>query len=742
MSLSSFWITGPTRSGKTACLIEQGLHWQAARYDSLPTGEAVELLVEQTVTLQSANHPNHQPLTLQQDKPAIHQGSVLLVMAATGETRIDLMDRLLAQTHGRLPVESTTPLGFIQSEVQLFWPLLRQQLGIMPQFPIRLRPEKEQELATQLWQADLEQGRLQTDGVPEFYQVRRVLDLMQLAAFAMVPLEDIPTLMVEGWTQTNSAQTWQTIGEAILRWRSWCLEQGLLSYGLMTDLYWQYLLPHSLYQERLRQRFWGVLADDVDEYPAIAHAWFACLLDQGAVGAFTFNPDGQVRLGQGADPPYIEQLAERCAVIALESPPANSLGFIWADSILNWVQDPFTIEELPEPFSAIQETSRAQLLRRVGETIIHAVQSQQVEPKDIAIIGPGLDPIARYTLTEILSKQGIPITILNDQRPLISSPIVRSLLTLLCLIYPNLGRWIDRAAIAEMLIVFSQTPAQTVGQSWIDLARIDPVRAELLADHCFEPHPDHPKLLPMTAFSRWDRLGHQAAEAYESLLNWLSDQIQQQQQRLIPSVVALLDRAIQQFLWRGSHLPYDQLAVLRELIETAQHYWDVEGRLRREDDLGASGALGTSGEIAAFIQLLRSGAVSADPYPAKPVEQVPPVTLATVYQYRARRLSHRWQFWLDASSPRWLTGDDSRFGAPVFWRDRPLRPWTAEDTLNFGEARLRRILLDLLARTSERVILGHSDLSTSGQDQTGPLQMLVNGAKGIERESEGVRSEE
>ncbi|MGP1382252.1 MAG: hypothetical protein ACTS2F_01765 [Thainema sp.] len=732
MSPSSFWITGSTRSGKTARLIELGLRWQAEQSS-----------VEQSVVLQSVGRSsyqiNDQPSTLQ-NRLATPPGSVLLVMAATGETRIDLMDRLLAQTQGRLPVESTTPLGFIQSEVQLFWPLLRQQLDISTQFPIRLRPEKEQELATQLWQSDLEQGRLQMDGVSEFYQVRRILDLVQLAAFAMVPLEDIPTLMTEGWTQTNPAQLWQTVGEAILHWRSWCLEQGLLSYGLMTDLYWQYLLPHPLYQERLRSRFWGVLADDVDEYPAIAHAWFSCLLDQGAVGAFTFNPDGQVRLGQGADPPYIEQLAGRCEIIALEHASVDSLGFTWSESIINWVQDPFTIEELPEPFTAIQETSRAQLLRRLGEAITHAVQTGQVEPKDIAIIGPGLDPIARYTLTEILSKQGIPITILNDQRPLISSPIVRSLLTLLCLIYPNLGRWIDREAIAEMLIVFSQTPAQTVGQSWIDLARIDPVRAELLADHCFEPHPNQPKLLPMTAFSRWDRLGHQAAEAYESLLNWLNDQIQQQQQRLIPSVVALLDRAIQQFLWRGSHLPYDQLAVLRELIETAQHYWDVEGRLRREDDLGASEASGASGEIADFIQLLRSGAVSADPYPAKPVEQTPPITLATVYQYRARRLSHRWQFWLDASSPRWLTGDDSRYGAPVFWRDRPLHPWTAEDTLNFGEARLRRILLDLLARTSDRVILCHSDLSTSGQDQTGPLQTLVNAAQGIE--SEGVRSEE
>jgi hypothetical protein len=37
-----------------------------------------------------------------------------------------------------------------------------------------------------------------------------------------------------------------------------------------------------------------------------------------------------------------------------------------------------------------------------------------------------------------------------------------------------------------------------------------------------------------------------------------------------------------------------------------------------------------------------------------------------------------------------------------------------------------RILRDLLGRTTERVILCHSDLAVNGQEQTGPLLGLVN----------------
>jgi hypothetical protein len=80
---------------------------------------------------------------------------------------------------------------------------------------------------------------------------------------------------------------------------------------------------------------------------------------------------------------------------------------------------------LPESLQSIQTTSRAALLRQTAEVIIEGVKSGQVQPGEIAVIAPGLDAIARYTLTDILTSQGIPVEPLNDQRPLISSPMIR-----------------------------------------------------------------------------------------------------------------------------------------------------------------------------------------------------------------------------------------------------------------------------------------------------------------------------
>jgi hypothetical protein len=724
--LRSVWITGATRSGKTTQLVAQFGNWVQVRSPGKPaeaTGEA-------------------------------------LVLAAIGDNQLELRDRLTTATQGRYPFRSTTPLGFFADEVTLFWPLLVQQLDLKAQFPVKLRPENEQELATRLWRPELDQAVGNT-GVLEAKLVRRILDLLQLATLSGMPIADLPTILSQGLigdtTDGLAAElpiAHDTVGEMLQRWRDWCLQRGLLTYSLIAELY-DRLLADPRYQDQLQQRYRIVLADDVDEFPAIARHLFDVMLDQQTVGIFTFNPDGAIRQGLGADPNYLRELADRCRLVHLDHCPVPNLAAELGESVWSLVANPVFFTSLPDRIQALSTTTRAQLLRQTSALIITAVQTGQLQPRDIAIIGPGLDGISRYTLTEILTRQGIPVESLNDQRPLASSPIMRSLLTLLALIYPGLGRLVSRDPVAEMLVVLSQQPSAgivggghgpaldpaTAAPTWQSAPTpnflIDPVRAGLLADHCFEPHPDRPRLLPAQTFPRWDRLGYQATTAYSEMMQWVEGQRSQLEQRLIASPVVLLDRAIQRFFDGGSHLPFDQLAALRELIETAQHYWEVDLRLRQSDRSDAPPSLAVN----RFIQLLRQGTVTANPFPVKPIGPASnAVTLSTVFQYRASRRSHRWQFWFDAGSSRWLSGIDALFGAPLFLQSWSGQPWTVEDTLTANEQRLRRILLDLLGRTEERVYLCYSDLATNGQEQTGALMALVNAAVpiGVEPLAQGA----
>ncbi len=726
MSDRTRWITGATRTGKTTCLVEQFAAWVTAEFEAEGGSRGVAKLPI--------------PMLSQRARLQYH-ASHMLVVADNGDNRLDLTDRLTVATQGQCPVQSVTPLGFFEDQVVLFWSLLIQRLNLKAQFPIRLRPETEQELATRLWRAQLDDGVLQQPGVTETRLVRRMLDWLQLAALAGIPAEDITALLEQGLPGTDMdtmPPPWTAVGNAILAWRDWCLEQGFLTYGIIAELYWRHLLPDATYRHYLHETYWAVLADDVDNYPAIAHHLFTILLDQGAAGLFTYNPDGAVRLGLGADPKALEQLATRCQITSLDLRPAPTLADSLAADVLELVDNPISLVQLPETtVRSIQTVARAQLLRQVSEAIAQAVQTGQAQPQDIAIIAPGLDAIARYTLSDLLASQGIPSRVLNEQRPLINSAIVRALLTLLTLIYPGMGRLINREAVAEMLVILSGVRFQVSGARVQDenltpgtwhpapSAAIDPVRAGLIVDHCFEPHPDRPRLLPVNAFPRWDRLGYQVTDAYEGILQWLESQKQQQAQRLIPSGIVLLDRAIQQFLWGGSHLPYEQVAALRELMETAQHYWEVENRLRQsQPDSGTQ-----ESTVAQFIQLLRSGAITANPFPVRSLgRDEAAVTLANVFQYRALRCHHRWHCWLDMGANSWLSGTDSLYGYALFLHEWSGRPWTEEDTQTAHEQRLHRILLDLLGRASDRLLLCHSELATNGQEQVGPLLALVSAA--------------
>ncbi len=378
--------------------------------------------------------------------------------------------------------------------------------------------------------------------------------------------------------------------------------------------------------------------------------------------------------------------------------------------------------EAPDSIQSLQTISRAELLRQTAEIIIDAVDRQGIQPSDIAIVAPGLDEIARYSLIEILSAKNIPVTPLNEQRPIISSPLVRSLLSLLGLVYADLGRLVDRDAIAEMLVVFSQ---KSQGNKLV--ADIDPVRAGLIADYCYHVDPENPYLSSVESFPRWDRLGHQATDAYQAIVRWIeTSKIKQQKQSFFTPTI-LLSEAINHFLVGKINLSSDKLGVLRELMETAQHFWEVDRRIRQNEPSFQTEAA----TVAQFILLLRRGTITANP---RPIRQFTPqkgaVTLATVFQYRSLRTSHSWQFWLDASSPLWSQGGAATlFAAPLFLKQWSGKTWMPEEDYEMDSQRLQRILKDMMARAEKKIFLCHSDLGVNGTEQAGALLPLVHATK-------------
>ena len=692
MSGLSVWLNGVTRSGKTSRLVDHFTTW-----------------VDRERTL------------LNRKKKSILRASAL-IFAANGNTRRELSDRLALAVGNNYPIICKTPLGFISDEVILFWPLLFEALQLKAQFPLRLRPETEQQLATRLWRLQFPEQNLPLS--QEYRLIRETLDLMQLAGAAGIALEKIGEMLETGWPasvgQMISPQEQQNF---LISWRNWCIERGLLTYGLISEIYWRYLLPNLDYQKQLLRRYQGIFADDGDDYPAIAADLCEFLLKQGIRGVFTYNPQGQIRLGLNADPEYFKNLARYCQIEELPEP--SGLAQESGADLLRLISDPFFNMPLPDRIQGIQTTSRAKLLEATGKFIIDSIQAELVKPEEIVIIAPGLDEIARYSLMELLTKAEIPVIPLNEQRSLISSPLIRGLLTLLALVYPGLGNLVLRDDVAEMLVILTQKPEISENSGKKLYSEIDPVRAGLIADHCYFLNPEHPQLLAIETFARWDRIGHRATKAYQKLVEWIKQAQTERSRQQAPNPLFLLNRAIQELL-PNAHLTYDQVSALRELMETAQHFWEVESRLQFYEDWQQTPTV----RLGEFIQLLRRGTISANPRPLYSLgKELNAVTLATIFQYRSLRKAHRWQFWLDAGSFLWTQGGSAQlFAAPLFLRGWSGQAWTTEEQQKVDQARLERIFSDLLGRVDERVYLCHSDLSVRGTEQIGPFLGLIQRA--------------
>jgi hypothetical protein len=703
-----FWVTGSVQSGKTTALIAQLEQWSR----------------EGNVVPQSLANPAKLPKT---------QGQTLLVFAANADNRGVLMGRIASHIKGRSNITSTTPLAFFEAEVQLFWPLVIGQLDLRGYFPYRLRPETEQALACRLWGAEAIAQLRQFEGVSTDRWVRRILDLIQLAASSGTSLMAISALtQAESTPLKLPSPIADLVQRLVLQWRDWCLTRGVLTYGLITDLYWQYVLPHATYRAQIPQRFGAIAADDVENYPAIARLFFEAALDLEIPSLFTYSELGGIRDGLGADSAYLLRLKQRCTEIVLPIAPGLAEAAQTSIAEIPRVIQQANAHQQPE-FYALKTTSRIELLQTVAQQVADAIGRGEVLPQEVAIIGPGLDPLARYGIIETLQRAGVAVESLRDQRPIQSTALVRSLLTLLALVYPRLGHLLETEQIAEMLVVLTRNGGPTPASETVNT--IDPIRAGLLADFCFRPHPDSPELLPIEVYARWDRLGYSAATAYETLRQWIA----QQQGTLRGGVdaaakdysaayltlnpVFILDRAIQTFVMTRP-LSVDQLAVLRELMETAQHYWDVDTRLRKMESTWPT----LSETVSDFIALLHRGVVTANPYPTTVAQQSrPSVVLATTFQYLNAHLNHRWQFWLDAGSQLWqYSGDFELWGAPLFLQPKSENRLTSEASVQSPNPLLRNTLLNVLGRVQERVYLCHSELAVNGQPQIGPLMPWID----------------
>ncbi len=184
MGFDSIWVVGASRSGKTTRLVRYFSDW----VERIGNPEIWTFYTKNPNSNQSENR-------IQTLNPLWREPRVL-VLTSNHDGRVYLSNRIATLNKSKYILETKTTSGFIQDEVMLFWPLIVEMLEIKAQFPLILRPETEQELATKLWKSKL--NALRNGGTSQYRLVRRVLDLWQLGTYAGIAGEDIGEIFYQG----------------------------------------------------------------------------------------------------------------------------------------------------------------------------------------------------------------------------------------------------------------------------------------------------------------------------------------------------------------------------------------------------------------------------------------------------------------------------------------------------------------------------------------------------------------
>ena len=661
----------------------------------------------------------------------------------------------------------TTLYGLAQQHVSLYFPLISQRAGFaQPQRePVMLNVEAAQFLLDRLVEprmADFDDLKLFRPRL-----LGQILDSMNKAAECGFGLDEIAPRLSAAWSgESQRLVSFQRVQDVALSFRRYCLDHSLLDFSLQIDTFARHLLHAPTYQDYITARYRHVIADNIEENPPVMHDFLAQLLTTCDSALLAEDDPGGYRIFLGADVQSARTLRARCdEIIALGrsytgSPQVVAFGeAVSAQFEASPHEDDDEMSDFGAEYSAEKsDISQDALVSAalgdmpgntkywtgmvdwVVERVV-ALAQQGVQAKDIAVLAPYVEDILRFELQERLREWDIRVRTVRPSRPLYDHPIVRMLVTFARLAHPEWEQFVAAADLARALAV--------------SIADLDVARAQLIADAALRASAR--QLLPLDDPALWERVGMRFYDRYATLQRWLAQEDEGRKTederaegvRDSSSVVrppsssdppshAPLDIFWQQLFSAvlsqpgfGLDQKLEEALVCDKLIKSARAFREVFERSQLEagDLPGESATAGPLDISREYIKTLGEDILAAQYAPEREpdIAEDDAVLVMPAYTYLINNFRSRYQFWLEINSLGWYERVYQPLTHPyVLSRQwQPGRIWTEEDEHRTRQTMISKVLRGLAYRCADKVYLVFSQLSISGQEESGPLARAI-----------------
>lgn len=608
----------------------------------------------------------------------------------------------------------TTFNGFVQQNLNLFWPLIAAEAGYSAggSAPLFLTIETAQvvlqSVAEPLWEGGAF-NVLQWTLSRFLNQATMAMHKMAAAGF---PFETYAERMKSSWSGDGTMRSvFDLIQRLGLSFKETCRADNMLDFALQLEIYQRCLAGNPLYRRWLQDHIQFFVHDNVEEDIPLAHAFGLSIRDIVDSSLAIYDELGGFRTFMGGDPDSARKLrdgADRTGVLSDSFVSSGSVRAL-AAVIENPNAPSASLPGNPvEAFRFHLTHYYPRMIKDAARDIAALVHGQGVDCRDIVIIAPLLSDVTYTMFERELRLKNLRAFAFRASRGLAVEIESRCLLTFLALLRPGWGYPIRNLDLVQTLRFF--------------ILGIDPLRLQLFVVKAFETaaEPDGTvRFTPKRLKEMAEKDTRECSPVFLSAFDRMSEWILARRDDETPPDQAVSDffhNVLTQpgFAAHGSVAESFPLCFIK-LIDSLKKY-------RKAMDALPEGRL----TWRMYMRAVADGMVSATVRDNAAIFPENSILMTLAGGFIGLNRPFRYQVWLNAGSPRWwerimgtLTNDAV---LSTGWREGDV--WDDYRKYERNQVEMQRLVQSLLARCGERIYVYASELNESGLDQKSNLLYL------------------
>jgi hypothetical protein len=615
-------------------------------------------------------------------------------------------------------VDMVTIGGLARRGIDLYWNLIARDAGFtnpLQSEPIFLNVETAQYYMSQFVDPAVELGLFDSISVPRARLITQALDNLNKAALNNFSLNEVVQRLSSAWNgqsaRLNVYRSWLEIAE---KFRQHCYENNLLDFSLTIKVFTDTLLQNPAYVAYLRDKYRHLIADNVEEMTPIAQDFIKWLLEDIDSAWLLNDTDGGFRLFLGADPVGARFLRDGTdQYIEWDRSLIQNADLDALSEAVDMAFDPEALpddDDMPPPelhsggnptvaFYGEFRSFYPQMLDWACDEVIRLVKEEDVAPSDIVMLAPYLSDSMRFTIMNRLENAEVPVVSHRPSRAIRDEPSARAMLTLMQLANPR----------------DTMPPADDVLDMLVALiGNLDPIRASLLTQIVYGVGRDEMGSFDAINPKMQQRITFTIGERYEILRNAFMAERERVKETPPDYFLRRMFGDVGSQPGFGFHADLEAGTVIAQMVDSAFNFRQV---------LYPQGAQDWSPVWIQFRDLVTAGLLAASHDLSWHKEEANAVFIAPAYTFLMRNRPVRFQFWLDVGSNAWWDRLDQPLTHPyvVHRNYAENRVWSDDDEYTTRWEMLRKVVIGLTRRCSDRVYLAIADLGEQGFEQRGPM---------------------